>query len=382
MLCATNLDGPAFNTRSRTAQHNTTEDPTIQPQSDAVTPDVTDMLSTTLKPLTTDRLQALLQMQRVDPFCKCISKWLSNIKAPKHEADLFLHVKGLLYKHVTDSNKKFLALVILEAWKYTVLVEAQDKLGHMGATHTYCVIKCQYYWKGMNKDIRKCIAKCTLCHGEKVKVQSYPLEMMEILEWPFNKVAIDLVTECETSNSGNKHILTITNHLTGWPEAFPIPDKLADTIVSTFIYHYRLVHIFSRCILLDNGTEFKNHLMDQVVQQLGIDHIFSTPYHPQSNGKLEVFQKYLKPTLKKPWNKDPANWDKCINQVLASYRVTPNLATAETPFFLIYGRDPNLPLHQLLELMQHFLGDPESGLLNLEAHCLTLAIAKKTLYES
>ena len=92
--------------------------------------------------------------------------------------------------------------------------------------------------------------------------------------------------------------------------------------------------------------------MDQVLKQLGIARIFSAPYHPQSNGKLEVFHKYLKPTLKKLCEKDLSNWDKYINQVLASYRVTPNLATAEMPFFLLYGRDPNLPLHQLLELMQ------------------------------
>ena len=94
--------------------------------------------------------------------------------------------------------------------------------------------------------------------------------------------------------------------------------------------------------------------MDQVLQQLGIDRIFSVPYHPQSNGKLEVFHKYLKPTLRKLCEKDPANWDKYLNQVLASYRVTLNLATVETPFFLAYGRDPNLPLHQLLKPMQHF----------------------------
>ena len=85
--------------------------------------------------------------------------------------------------------------------------------------------------------------------------------------------------------------------------------------------------------------------------------------------------------MKKLCEKDPSNWDKYINQVLASYRVTPNLATAETPFFLVYGRDPNLPLHHLLEPMQQFLGDLVSGLLNLEAHHLALAITKKTLDE-
>ena len=86
--------------------------------------------------------------------------------------------------------------------------------------------------------------------------------------------------------------------------------------------------------------------MDQVLQQLGIDRIFSAPYHPQSNSKFKVFHKYLKPTLKMLCEKDPSNWDKHLNQVLTSYRVMPNLATAETAFFLVYGRHPNLPLHQ------------------------------------
>ena len=169
--------------------------------------------------------------------------------------------------------------------------------------------------------------------------------MTEILERPFNKIAINLVTECETSTSGNKYILTIIDYLTGLPEAFPIPDNSVDTIVSTFINHYLLVYICPRYILLDSGTEIKNQLMDQVLQQLGINHIFSAPYHPHSNGKLEVFHKYLNPTLKKLCEKDPANWDKYINQVHDSYRVTLNLATVETPFCLVYGRDPNLPLH-------------------------------------
>ena len=206
--------------------------------------------------------------------------------------------------------------------------------------------------------------------------------MTEIPNRPFDKIAIDLITECKTSTSGNKHILTILDHLTGWPEAYPIPDKSVDTIFSTFINKYLRVHMCPRYILSDNRTEFKNSLMDQVLKQLGIDRIFSVPYHPQSNGKLEVFHKYLKPTWKMLCEKDPSNWDKYLNQFLTSYRATPNLATAEIPFFLVYGRDPNLPLHQWLEPMQHFLEDPNSGMLNLEAHRLALAIAKKTLDEN
>ena len=106
-------------------------------------------------------------MQRTDPFCKCISKRLLNGKAPHHEVDTFTHIKGLFYKHVMDAGKQFLTLVIPKSWKFTILVEAHDKLGHQGNNHTYCLIKCQYYWKGMNKDIRKYYCKlCPLQMGQ------------------------------------------------------------------------------------------------------------------------------------------------------------------------------------------------------------------------
>ena len=75
-------------------------------------------------------------MQGTDPFCKHISKHLSNGKAPKHKADLFSHVKGLLYKFVTNYNQAFLALVKPKVWKYTVLMEEHTKLSHQGATYT------------------------------------------------------------------------------------------------------------------------------------------------------------------------------------------------------------------------------------------------------
>ena len=98
--------------------------------------------------------------------------------------------------------------------------------------------------------------------------------MMKIPNRPFDKITIDLITECKTSTSGNKHILTIIDHLTGWPEAFPIPDKTVDIIVSTFINEYLPVHMCPRYILSDNRTDFKNSLIDQVLKQLGIDRIF------------------------------------------------------------------------------------------------------------
>ena len=240
MLSVSNTDGPAFNTRNQTQQHLTPDTSTAQP---SITHEDSPVPNPTPKSMTVDRLEAFLQIQKTYLIWKWISKCLSTRKALQHETDLFNHVRGLLYKHATDSGQKFLALVIPKSWKYTVLVEAHDKVGHQGNTHTYCLIKHQYYWKGMNKDIRKNIANCTLCCREKAKIQNYPLQMIEIPNKPFDKIAIDLVTECKTSTSGSKHILLVIDHLAGWLDTFPILYKSADTIVSTFINKYLPVHM-------------------------------------------------------------------------------------------------------------------------------------------
>ena len=165
MLTVTHTDGPASNTRSYTKKDSPDTTSTPHPE---VSPNISP--TQTAKPLTADRLEALLQMQRTNPFCRHISKQLFNGKAPLHETDIFIHIKGLLYKHIMDSGKQFLALVIPKSWKYMVLLEAHNKLGHQGNSCTYCLIKRQYYWKGMNKDIRKYIANCIFAAGRKPNV--------------------------------------------------------------------------------------------------------------------------------------------------------------------------------------------------------------------
>ena len=144
--------------------------------------------------------------------------------------------------------------------------------------------------------------------------------MTEIQDQPFNKIAMDLVTDFTEFNKGNTHILTIIDLLTEWPEVILIPNKSADTITKAFIRHYLPRHLCPWFILSDNGMEFKNQIFNKVMKDLGTKRIFSAPYHPQSNGKLETFHKFLKPTLKKMCAEDQDNWDNYVKQVLGTYR--------------------------------------------------------------
>ena len=90
------------------------------------------------------------EMQLTDHFCRHIMKRLLNKTAPKHELKMFFIHNGLLYRYAADHSKDFCTL----AWKYTILVETHDKMGHPGNNHMYSLIKRQYYWKGMAKDVK------------------------------------------------------------------------------------------------------------------------------------------------------------------------------------------------------------------------------------
>ena len=166
-------------------------------------------------------------MQRKDPFCKCISKRLLSCNAPSHEVDTFTCIKGLIYKHVISSNQQFLALVIPKSWCFTVLAEAHDKIRTPGNEQSWACHQMTI----LLERICKYIDNCALYKKEKARTHVCPLQMTDIPYRHFDKVAIDLVSDLNVSVSGNQHILAIIDHLTEWPEAFPIPDKKADTII-------------------------------------------------------------------------------------------------------------------------------------------------------
>ena len=101
--------------------------------------------------------------------------------------------------------------------------------------------------------------------------------MINMPDWPFNQIAIDLVTDLKAFMSGNQDILTIIDHLTGWPEAFPIPSKKVDTIVHVFINNFLPVHMCPRYILSDKEQNSKINYWTMYSNNLA-SIIFSLPY--------------------------------------------------------------------------------------------------------
>ena len=106
--------------------------------------------------------------------------------------------------------------------------------------------------------------------------------------------------------------------------------------------------------------------MDDVCAQLGVEHkIYSPPYRPQSNGRIESFHYFLKACISKHITPQ-VEWDDMVPLTCAAYNFLPNKHSKESPFFLMFGRDAILPLNKVIQSQVRYLGNDEN-ILSMQA---------------
>ena len=96
-------------------------------------------------------------------------------------------------------------------------------------------------------------------------------------------------------------------------------------------------------LLSDRGANFLSELVAEVCKLFDVKKMNTSGYHPQTNGLCERFNSTLIQMLAKTGDRFGQDWDKHLPYVLYAYRVSAQESTKESPFFLLYGRDPALP---------------------------------------
>ena len=209
----------------------------------------------------------------------------------------------------------------------------------------------------MYKDTYTHYGKCIECQAHILQRHAIPVREMDATCYPFEKVGIDTVGPFPESHRGNKYIITMVDWYSGWPEAFAVPNKSAETIGQLLLNEIFPRHGCPRVIVSDNGTEFVNYVMTNICHELNIQHVTTSPYHPEANGKTERFHRVMNEMLAKQAKDRIEDWDLCLPQVLAASRVGISDSTQHSPFYLLYTRDPVLPLDNLLKPRRRYQGE-------------------------
>ena len=233
----------------------------------------------------------------------------SNASATMKDGSVYSFVKidQLLYRECTKSKVKAnvgrRTLIVPSECRSTVLSLAHESplSGHFSHRKTELKIRETIFWPSMSRNIKTYCQSCDRCQRLSImgRVKNVPLVKMPILTEPFSRVAIDLVGPLSPpSGAGHRYILTLIDFATGWSEAMPLKD------IDTIAVAEALLEIFSRVgipreILSDRGPQFTSQLMGELHRLLGVKPLFTTPYHPAGNGRIERIHSTLKACLRK-----------------------------------------------------------------------------------
>ena len=328
----------------------------------------------------------LEDIQMKDKFIKNIVNRLVAKQQPEGKP---YYLEGrLLKKYIYDNKQRFEVTVVSPNCAPLLLNLAHDQLGHNGTARTYMLLKRTYYWKGMKTDVSNYVKQCKLCQKQNILPVKYVSGHFSAPMAPMEFISMDLIGDFTPSSKGNKYALTVICMLTGYTFCIPIPSKKASDVITAYIDNVYSKFGGSKKILSDNGTEFKNQLFEKIAKELGVEFkCYTAPYHPQSNGRIEGFHHFLKSCMTKHIS-TTMEWDQVVHLATAAYNFFPNEHSKESPFFLMFGRDPRVPLNTLLTPKIRYMGT-EENILSLEAlqriyHLVAenLKIAKERLHKN
>ena len=254
--------------------------------------------------------------------------------------ELFTMEDDVLYHVERDKSLRF---VLPSSDRQKLFDEAHSGkfAGHLREAKIHSELARHYWWPGMRVDItswcRACLPCATRSVGKSIRPPLTPIPV----GGPCDRVGVDVLQLPKTSH-GNRYAVVFVDYFTKWPEVYATRDQSAPTIAKLLVEEVISRHGVPRQLVSDRGASFLSRLMLEVCSVMGIKKINTSAYHPQTDGLVERFNRTLTDMLAKTVAPG-VEWDDRLPYVLFAYRVTQQASTGESPFFLLYGHDPQLP---------------------------------------
>jgi transposase InsO family protein len=256
-------------------------------------------------------------------------------KLRRNSARFFSSEGRLMRKHSPAPQ----IVISKEAYQDKLLRKVHEDLGHRGIEETYQRLVTRFWWPSLKKKVRLWIHSCEACQKRD------PLVPREIRNPTgtsslFGRVALDA---CHIKAGQYKYLIVARDDLSGWVEAAPLV-KLTSSNVAKFLLEYWVYRYGSiKTVTTDNGAEFEKEFV-KAVQKIGAKLILTSPYYPEANGMVERGHKTIKDTLVKMCGQSGGKWREYLPLVLFSDRISTKRTTGYTPYEIIFGQLPVLPV--------------------------------------
>ena len=221
---------------------------------------------------------------------------------------------------------------------------------HQGRDRTLSLLKGRFWWHGMATALCLSLQNCGRCKQFEAKCQLPGMEPILCMQ-PMELVHIDYVGMEVTVSTKEKpvvkNVLVVVDHFTRYVQAFITNNHTAFTTARVLYNNFFSVFGFPQRLMSDQGTEFTGDVIAAMCKLLGIEKIRTTPYHPQGNGSAERVHQTLQRMIGKLDPEKRRKWLEHIGSMIIAYNATRSQVTGYSPYFLMFGRRPQLPVDLL-----------------------------------
>jgi hypothetical protein len=254
--------------------------------------------------------------------------------------------EGLLFRKLdkSENSPTSLQLVLPSGYRKKAIICCHDEMGHPAQERTMGLLTDRFYWPGMLEDVKDFVTKCGRCIRFKAKQQRSELCPLQATH-PLELIHLDFVG-IESKKEGVKkvNILVVTDHFTRFAQAFILPTQKTLGVAETLWDKYFMIYGLPEKILSDQGGSFTSKLLTALMTISGVRRLRTSPYHPQTNGQCEKFNSTLISMLGTLPPEDKKNWEESLSTLVHCYNCTRNMATGYSPYYLLFGRHPIIPI--------------------------------------
>lgn len=286
--------------------------------------------------------EVIHQMETSEKIPPMVREELPEIPLLLRELNKLELVEGILYRKRQDNEQTSYQLVLPEELRPTVLQSLHDDMGHMGIDRTLDLARTRFYWPKMTADVEHKIKTCGRCIRRKaLPERAAPLVTIQTSR-PLELICMDFLS-LEPDSSNTRDILVLTDHFTKFALAFPTPNQKARTVAKCLWDNFIVYYGIPERLHTDQGPDFESKLIKELCEMAGIKKCRTTPYHPRGN-PVERFNRTLLNMLGTLESKQKTKWKDYVKPLVHAYNCTRNETTGYTPYELMFGRSPRLPI--------------------------------------
>ena len=273
----------------------------------------------------------------------------SEVKGWLKEWHCLVERNGVLYRSIDEQGQGLVyQLLVPKILRASVVEGSHDHWGHQGVDRTLAFMKKRCFWPGMVVHVREHIRNCYHCVVTKGPTPSVRPAMRHLLSFqPLERLAIDFL-KLDPGRGKVEDVLIMTDSFTKFAVAVPCKDQKASTVAKVLRDYWFCCYGIPLQLHSDRGRNFEGSIVKELCKLYNIQKTRTTPYHAQGNAQTERFNKTLCGLIKSLNQKNRKQWPDLLPHLVFIYNSTPHSITRFTPYFLMFGRQPTVPLDQLI----------------------------------